>query len=625
MKQMEERYKKYLEKAKSVIRTLDPKQNQGAAPEIQALKNQLQEWDRLFHSLGKEYEKMKSQREMEEKCIVSTWYNTGMNLHKKAVEDRLASTGPEQRLELEHAQSCRAHISRAGTYPLRTHLSRSQQIPAAAFNMDTINTAILILFLAITCLFLTFSSKSKGRLPPGPTPLPLLGNLLHLRFPDLLTSLTKLSKKYGSVYTVHLGSRPVVVLSGYHAVKEALVDQAEEFSGRGDFPVFFNFTKGNGIAFSNGDRWKALRRFSIQILRNFGMGKRSIEERILEEEGFLLAELRKTEGKPFDPTIVVSRSVANIICSVMFGSRFNYDDERLLTIIRLINDNFQIMSSPWGELYNIFPNFLDWVPGPHRRIFQNFGRMKDLIACSVREHQASLDPNSPRDFIDCFLTKMAQEQKNPESHFQEETLVMTTHNLFFGGTETTSITLRSGLLILLKYPEVTAKMQAELDAVVGRMRTPSLADREHLPYTNAVLHELQRFTSVLPLGLPRALTHNTHLHGHFLPKGTFVIPLLVSAHRDPSQFKDPDCFNPTNFLDDKGKFQSNDAFMPFALGKRMCLGAGLARSEIFLFFTTILQRFCLLPVGSPANIDLTPQCTGLGNVPPAFQLRLVAR
>lgn len=68
------------------------------------------------------------------------------------------------------------------------------------------------------------------------------------------------------------------------------------------------------------------------------------------------------------------------------------------------------------------------------------------------------------------------------------------------------------------FPPAPAKMQAELDAVVGRMRTPSLADREHLPYTNAVLHELQRFTSVLPLGLPRALTHNTHLHGHFLPK-----------------------------------------------------------------------------------------------------------
>ncbi|NXA50032.1 HOOK3 protein, partial [Nothocercus julius] len=96
MKQMEERYKKYLEKAKSVIRTLDPKQNQGAAPEIQALKNQLQEQDRLFHSLEKEYEKTKSQKEMEEKLIVSAWYNMGMTLHKKAAEDRLASTGSGQ-------------------------------------------------------------------------------------------------------------------------------------------------------------------------------------------------------------------------------------------------------------------------------------------------------------------------------------------------------------------------------------------------------------------------------------------------------------------------------------------------------------------------------------------------
>ncbi|XP_036258477.1 protein Hook homolog 3 isoform X5 [Molothrus aeneus] len=96
MKQMEERYKKYLEKAKSVIRTLDPKQNQGAAPEIQALKNQLQERDRMLHSLEKEYEKTKSQREMEEKYIVSAWYNMGMTLHKKAAEDRLASTGSGQ-------------------------------------------------------------------------------------------------------------------------------------------------------------------------------------------------------------------------------------------------------------------------------------------------------------------------------------------------------------------------------------------------------------------------------------------------------------------------------------------------------------------------------------------------
>ncbi|XP_029940908.1 protein Hook homolog 3 isoform X2 [Salarias fasciatus] len=96
MKQMEERYKKYLEKAKSVIRTLDPKQNQGSGPEVQALKNQLQEKDRMLHSLEKEMDKTKCQRDHEEKLIVSAWYNMGMSLHKKAAEDRLANTGSGQ-------------------------------------------------------------------------------------------------------------------------------------------------------------------------------------------------------------------------------------------------------------------------------------------------------------------------------------------------------------------------------------------------------------------------------------------------------------------------------------------------------------------------------------------------
>ncbi|KAM4532603.1 protein Hook homolog 3 isoform 1-T1 [Fundulus diaphanus] len=96
MKQMEERYKKYLEKAKSVIRTLDPKQNQGSGPEVQALKNQLQEKERMLHSLEKEMDKTKVQRDHEEKLIVSAWYNMGMTMQKKAAEERLANSGSGQ-------------------------------------------------------------------------------------------------------------------------------------------------------------------------------------------------------------------------------------------------------------------------------------------------------------------------------------------------------------------------------------------------------------------------------------------------------------------------------------------------------------------------------------------------
>ncbi|KAL1769567.1 cytochrome P450 2F2 [Sigmodon hispidus] len=495
-----------------------------------------------------------------------------------------------------------------------------EECTAAAFNMDGVSTAILLLLLAVISLSLTFTSWGKGQLPPGPKPLPILGNLLQLRSQDLLTSLTKLSKKYGSVYTVYLGPRRVVVLSGYQTVKEALVDKGEEFSGRGSYPVFFNFTKGNGIAFSNGERWKVLRRFSVQILRNFGMGKRSIEERILEEGSFLLEVLRKTEGKPFDPVFILSRSVSNIICSVIFGSRFDYDDERLLTIIRFINDNFQIMSSPWGEMYNIFPSLLDWLPGPHRRMFRNFGGMKELIARSVREHQDSLDPDSPRDFIDCFLTKMAQENKDPLSHFHMDTLLMTTHNLLFGGTETVGTTMRHAFLILMKYPKVQARVQEEIDRVVGRSRMPCLEDRANMPYTDAVIHEVQRFADVIPMNLPHQVIRDTPFRGFLIPKGTDVITLLNTVHYDSKQFKTPQEFNPEHFLDANQSFKKSPAFMPFSAGRRLCLGEPLARMELFIYLTSILQNFTLHPLVEPEDIDLTPLSSGLGNLPRPFQL-----
>ncbi|XP_076986585.1 cytochrome P450 2F2-like [Tamandua tetradactyla] len=487
--------------------------------------------------------------------------------------------------------------------------------------------ALLLLLLVLALVWWNWSAPSlqmQGTLPPGPTPLPLLGNLLQLESRRLDRALMELSGRWGPVFTVWLGQRPAVVLCGYAALRDALVLQAEAFSGRGAMAVFERFTRGNGIVFSNGPRWQTLRNFALGALKEFGLGMRTIEERVLEEATCLLNEFQATIGTPFDPRRLLDNAVSNVICSVVFGNRYGYEDPEFLRLLDLFNDNFRIMSSRWGEMYNIFPSLLDWLPGPHHRIFRNFAELRVFICKQIQQHQQTRQPGEPRDFIDCFLDQMDKEQ-GPDSHFQEETLVMTTHNLFFGGTETTSTTLCHGLLILLKYPEVAEKVQAELDAVIGRTRIPSLADRRHLPYTNAVLHEIQRFTSVLPLGLPRALTCDTHLRGHFLPKGTLVIPLLVSAHRDHTQFKDPDCFNPTNFLNYEGDFQSNNAFMPFAPGKRMCLGAGLARSEIFLFLTTILQRFRLLPVGSPANINLTPQCTGLGNIPPAFQLRLVAR
>ncbi|XP_036886742.1 cytochrome P450 2G1-like [Sturnira hondurensis] len=107
----------------------------------------------------------------------------------------------------------------------------------------------MLLTLCLSCLLILIAWKrmSKGgKLPPGPTPIPFLGNLLQIRTDATFQSLMKLREKYGPVFTVYMGPRPVVVLCGHEAVKEALVDQAEEFSGRGELASIERNFQGHG-------------------------------------------------------------------------------------------------------------------------------------------------------------------------------------------------------------------------------------------------------------------------------------------------------------------------------------------------------------------------------------------
>uniref|UniRef100_A0A8C8SI61 Cytochrome P450 2G1 n=1 Tax=Pelusios castaneus TaxID=367368 RepID=A0A8C8SI61_9SAUR len=476
----------------------------------------------------------------------------------------------------------------------------------------------MFLVICLSCLVLVSVWKKMhkgGKLPPGPTPLPFLGNLLQVKTDQPFKSFLELRDKYGPVFTVHLGPRRVVVLCGHEAVKEALVDQAEEFSGRGELAsIDRNF---NG--FGEQPRWRQLRRFSLTTLRNFGMGKRSIEERIQEEARYLLEEFRKTRGLPFDPIFFLSRTVSNVISSVVFGSRFDYEDKTFLSLLRMINESFIEMSTPWAQLYDMYSCIMQYLPGRHNRIYYLIEDLKAFIAERVKVNQESLDPNAPRDFIDCFLIQMEKVKHSDE--FNMKNLVLTTLNLFFAGTETVSSTLRYGFLFLMKYPEVEEKVHQEINHVISCHRRPASEDRMKMPYTDAVIHDIQRMTDIVPLGVPHTLLF---ILAQF-PQGTDVLPLLGSVLRDSKYFSNPEDFNPGHFLDENGRFKKNDAFVPFSSGKRVCLGEAMDRMELFLYFIAILQSFSLKSRIPPKDIDITPKVSGFGNILPTYKMCLVPR
>uniref|UniRef100_A0A8C0V3A1 unspecific monooxygenase n=1 Tax=Cyanistes caeruleus TaxID=156563 RepID=A0A8C0V3A1_CYACU len=494
--------------------------------------------------------------------------------------------------------------------------------------MELLGGVTVVLLVCIACLlsFAAWKGRSgKGKMPPGPAPLPIIGNLLEEQKSHGDCSCFPSFEEYGPVFTVHLGSDPVVVLHGHDVVKEALVDRADEFAARGHMPIGDRANNGLGIIFSNNEPWLQVRRFSLTTLRNFGMGKRSIEERIQEESDYLLEEINKTKGTPFDPTNMLSCVVSNVICSIVFGKRYDYKDKKFLALMNNMNNIFEMMNSRWGQLYQMFSNILDYLPGPHNNIFAEFDSLKAFVAEEVKLHQACLDPNSPQDFIDCFLCKMQEEKDRPNSSFHMKNLITSAFDLFLAGTETTSTTVRYGLLLLLKYPKIQEKVQEEIDQVVGRSRKPCVADRTQMPYTDAVVHEIQRFISLVPLSLPHTVTKDTSFRDYVIPKGTTIFPVLTSVLHDSKEFPNPHEFNPEHFLNKNGSFRKSDFFMPFSAGKRICPGEGLARMEIFLLIATILQNFTLKSVVNPQELNITPTLSGTGNVPPAYQLCAVPR
>ncbi|XP_049501924.1 cytochrome P450 2E1 [Panthera uncia] len=487
-----------------------------------------------------------------------------------------------------------------------------------------ITVALLVWMATLMLISVWKQIYSSWKLPPGPFPLPIIGNLLQLDFKNVPKSLTKLAEQYGPVFTLYLGSQRTVVLHGYKAVKEVLLDYKNEFSGRGEIYAFAAH-KEKGITFNNGPSWKDTRRLSLSILRDYGMGKLANEERIQREVPFLTEAFRKTQGQPFDPTFVLGYAPCNVISDILFHKRFDYTDQTGLRIQKLFNENFHLLSTSWLQLYNIFPSYMRYLPGNHRKVIKNVYEIKSYTAARVKEHEESLDPNCPRDFTDSLLLGMRKERYTKEPWFTFDNIAATVADLFFAGTETTSTTLRYGLLILMKYPEIEEKLHEEIDRVIGPSRIPAIKDRLEMPYMDAVVHEIQRFIDLLPSNLPHEAIQDTMFRGYVIPKGTVVVPTLDSLLFDNQEFPDPEKFMPEHFLNESGKFKYSDYFKVFSAGKRVCVGEGLARMELFLFLSAILQHFNLKPLVDPKDIDLSPSTIGFAKIPPRYKLCVIPR
>ncbi|PAA74695.1 hypothetical protein BOX15_Mlig013607g2 [Macrostomum lignano] len=455
-----------------------------------------------------------------------------------------------------------------------------------------------------------------AREPPSVGRYPLVGSMRHIHEPLYLW----LYENFGSepVVRVHFGTQCVYVFNKWSAFKEAMVDNADQLSGRLSQKLTARlFGDVGGIVASDGEVWRDYRRFTLKTLRDFGFGRRGAEEIITVEAEHLHQTLDEAAGKPVETSVLLSTATSNIICQLVFGSRLASEDEKfgeILEVFRKITHNEDSNSTnamfmtiiPLIENLPFIADLFFKTPASKAAI-DDF--LKLLGYCNEQrdKHIAEMEGvDTARDYIEAHLLY----QRDQPEMFNDTRLTMAVSDLFIAGTDTTANTLRWAILYMIDNPDVCEKVHEEVAKAIGNDRLPTMQDKARLPYTQAVIEEVHRKASLVPMGVFHRVVDEVTLAnngGWKLQPDSICTFNTYAIHHDPEVFPQPEKFLPERHLKEDGQFAASPHLSTFGLGKRACLGESLARMELLVFFVTLVQRysFSLDPEDSRTMWQLT--------------------
>ncbi|XP_049786170.1 methyl farnesoate epoxidase-like [Schistocerca cancellata] len=440
--------------------------------------------------------------------------------------------------------------------------------------------------------------------PPGPTWFPLVGNYpgvrqLSKKLGSQYQAFTYLAQKYKSpVVGLRLGGDLTVIVSTRSLIREVLT--RPEFEGRPQ--NFFAYLRSlglrKGVSVVDGKLWQEQRAFVMRQLRSLGFSGAAMQAQVGKEVRALLDVLSDSRGRPTQLNKLLASSVLNVILQFCAGYRFPHGDQQLQTLLGLIHARSRAFDMAGGKL-----SAMPWLRfiQPEASGYNAITKFNEM-ACAyflkiIENHKATYTLRKKRDLMDAFLSKMAKAQKeqNDNTTFTESQLLMLCYDMFTAGAETTSNSLRFAFLMMLRHPEVQERVHKEIKEAIGTDRLPTLDDKDRLVYTRAALTESMRMCHVIPTRGYRRVLEDTTLYDCRLPENTVVLVNIWALHMDKDHWGDPEVYRPERFITEAGKFREDDAFLPFGLGRRRCLGEHLARCCLFQMFTGILQNFQLLP------------------------------
>ena len=426
------------------------------------------------------------------------------------------------------------------------------------------------LILTISLIWFLKTCYERRGIPPGPFPLPLIGNLHLIWHDDLPFSAEKFREKYGDIYTIALPTENIVMINDTATAREALLTQKDIFHGRIPDVVYplNEILEGKDLMAIDLNQEYRLRRKAFNMAMHiFGEGKKVANENINDQLDELFVAIDERNGKPFCPPDIFERSIASHLWRWVTSKTDNVNDG---TAEKLLDFNRKFFGLAYSSpLYRLVP-ILKYFPTKHVLSVEYVKkRLQELFVAQTTEHEKSYREGEYRDIMDSLLAFCIK------LGLKTDCVSFLSADIVLAGADTTGTFFVWFLLYMILNQDLQRKLQAEVDEVLQDGEVLQWNDFNKLPYLQATACEIMRHSYFVPLSLPHNPIQDTHLNGYRIPKGTTVFFNYHCIHRDEKVWEHPSTFNPGRFLDENGQFvgwRVKSGFMPFGIGTRACPG-----------------------------------------------------
>ncbi|CAG2176594.1 unnamed protein product, partial [Oppiella nova] len=342
-----------------------------------------------------------------------------------------------------------------------------------------------------------------------------------------------------------------------------------------------------------GHKWEALRRVAHSAIQKYSTNDRLVDvatdcvdrtiKTILDKEGV---------GIPFSPIQYIYLMFLNILATSTFGQSYDMEDKEFKQIKYIIKD-FNKEAGNHFLLWEFAPilRLLDYKLVKKQRLLLR--EAVDMMSTKFSSHYKDYSESIERDFCDALITaknESLREGKESAPYLKDENLAMTIFDIFFAGTDTSQQTFQWLLILLTYYPEMQRKLRQEIETQIGD-RMPTHEDRNRCHYVMAFLSETLRFRNVAPFGVVHKALVRTTIGEYTVPENMGVMVYQGVILRNDKDWEKANEFIPERFLDKQGEFITTrpKAYIPFGVGRRVCLGEKLAIADLFLVLVRFLQ------------------------------------